>query len=771
MTCKLNAMALAVLSVLAACGGSHPPETKPRFQATITRTSYGIPHIEARDEAGLGYGIGYAYAEDNACLLASEVATVNGERARHFGAELDSSENPELAVNNLDSDFFFRQWNDGEIVRKAWEAQPAEVQALMRGYAAGFNRYLAQRGVAGLPQACRNGSWVRPITELDVIRLMRRTAMTATSWIGDIARTQPPGSAPLAAAAPRAGIRSIAPRLTASNAIAIGGDASADGAGMLLGQPHLPWGDAQRFYQLHLTIPGRMDVMGATLPGLPIVGIGFTKEFAWTHTTDTSAHSTVYALKLDENDPTRYIVDGKSRPMLRRTLSVPVKNADGSMGTRSRTLYSTEDGPLLTYPERMEWTRTTAYALRDANAENHRMVAQWYRMNVASSLTELKEANLRLAGNPWNNTIAADRAGNTLMMDVAPVANLPDDALEACLVPEQEELAQWGVFVLDGSRAACAWRNEAGAPQPGTVPASRLPLLERRDYVQNANDSAWLSNPAAPLTGFPTLVSRDSQPQGARTRLALSELQTRLGKGRLTLDDLRDMALNDKVYLAPLVLPDVLAWCGTGGATTADLAKGCAGLAAWTGDAGFAAGVGLPYFTALMSEVPPDADVWTVPSDPSDPVHTPRGLKYRDPGVAKALADRLADKVRQFDSAGIGANATLGDFQVSRRGGPAVPVHGGAGELGIFNTIDVSRAPQDGRFEVLGGTSYLQVVGFGPNGPRAQALLTYSQSSDPASPHHADQTRRFADRQWIALPFTPAEIAADPALRKETISE
>jgi len=169
--------------------------------------------------------------------------------------------------------------------------------------------------------------------------------------------------------------------------------------------------------------------------------------------------------------------------------------------------------------------------------------------------------------------------------------------------------------------------------------------------------------------------------------------------------------------------------------------------------------------------VPPDADVWTVPSDPSDPVHTPRGLKYRDPGVAKALADRLADKVRQFDSAGIGANATLGDFQVSRRGGPAVPVHGGAGELGIFNTIDVSRAPQDGRFEVLGGTSYLQVVGFGPNGPRAQALLTYSQSSDPASPHHADQTRRFADRQWIALPFTPAEIAADPALRKETISE
>ena len=50
--------------------------------ADIRRTTFGVPHIQAADERGLGYGIGYAYAQDNLCLLANEVVTVNGERSK-----------------------------------------------------------------------------------------------------------------------------------------------------------------------------------------------------------------------------------------------------------------------------------------------------------------------------------------------------------------------------------------------------------------------------------------------------------------------------------------------------------------------------------------------------------------------------------------------------------------------------------------------------------------------------------------------------------------
>src|SRR3546814_4665927 len=69
-----------------------------------------------------------------------------------------------------------------------------------------------------------------------------------------------------------------------SNAVALGKTATANGRGLLLGNPHYPWHGILRFYQMHLTIPGKMDVMGVSLPGVPAVAIGFTKDFAWSHT-------------------------------------------------------------------------------------------------------------------------------------------------------------------------------------------------------------------------------------------------------------------------------------------------------------------------------------------------------------------------------------------------------------------------------------------------------------------------------------------------------
>ena len=74
-------------------------------------------------------------------------------------------------------------------------------------------------------------------------------------------------------------------------------------------------------------------------------------------------------------------------------------------------------------------------------------------------------------------------------------------------------------------------------------------------------------------------------------------------------------------------------------------------------------------------------------------------------------------------------------------------------------------------YVVTTGTSYIQTVQFTDAGPNAQAFLSYSQSTNPASPHFADQTQRFSAKQWITLPFTEAAITADPAYRTTTISE
>ncbi|MGZ5266013.1 MAG: penicillin acylase family protein, partial [Caldimonas sp.] len=57
------------------------------------------------------------------------------------------------------------------------------------------------------------------------------------------------------------------------------------------------------------------------------------------------------------------------------------------------------------------------------------------------------------------------------------------------------------------------------------------------------------------------------------------------------------------------------------------------------------------------------------------------------------------------------------------------------------------------------GSSYIQTVTFDDRGPVAYAILTYSQSTDPASPHYADQTLLFSRKEWPALPFHPDDVA------------
>jgi acyl-homoserine-lactone acylase len=71
----------------------------------------------------------------------------------------------------------------------------------------------------------------------------------------------------------------------------------------------------------------------------------------------------------------------------------------------------------------------------------------------------------------------------------------------------------------------------------------------------------------------------------------------------------------------------------------------------------------------------------------------------------------------------------------------------------------------DKGYPVNYGTSFLMVVGFEDDGPQADAIMTYSASSDPASPWFADQTRMYARGQWRPVLFRPEAIQRDPALK------
>lgn len=726
--------------------------------AQIRRTSFGVPHIVAKDERGLGYGIGYAYAQDNVCLLANEVLTVSGERSRYFGAKGKTIEQRD----NLASDLFFTWLNTPAALGAFLQAQPAPVRDLLEGYAAGFNRALAERRSQGLPAECAKGDWVRPITSQDLVKLTRR--LLAEGGVGQfveaLAGAQPPAlssqhGAPDFASALARQARFASER--GSNAVAVGSQRSANGRGLLLANPHFPWMGGMRFYQMQLTIPGQLDVMGAALPGLPVVNIGFNRHLAWTHTVDTSNHFTLYRLELDPKDPTRYLLDGKSLPLSRQTVSVTVKAEDGSLSQVERQVYSSKFGPVVQWPGRLDWDARAAYSLRDANLENTRVLQQWYRINHADSLDALKGSVEQLQGIPWVNTLAVDEGGRALYLNQSVVPYVDQQLLSACSNPK----ASGRLVVLDGSRSACQWKVDAQAAQPGIFPARLLPSLERKDFVQNSNDPAWMANPAQPLTGYSPLVSRNDQPLGMRGRFALHRLQ---GTAKLGIDDLQHMVTDDEVYLASLLLPDLLAWCK---GAAADLQPVCASLVAWNGKADLDSGIGLVHFQNMFEALAAHPESWRVAFDPADPQHTPRGLAVEQAAVRKLLREAALASLQQVSESGVGRDSQWGQVQQAIDG---TPVPGGPQGLGVYNAIhSVPHGP--GKRLVLSGTSYLQLVSFTDQGPQARGLLAFSQSSEAGSAHAHDQTKAFSAKQLAVIPFTEAQIKADPEYREYVISE
>jgi acyl-homoserine-lactone acylase len=73
-------------------------------------------------------------------------------------------------------------------------------------------------------------------------------------------------------------------------------------------------------------------------------------------------------------------------------------------------------------------------------------------------------------------------------------------------------------------------------------------------------------------------------------------------------------------------------------------------------------------------------------------------------------------------------------------------------------------------YPVAYGSSYVMVVEMTAKGPQGQAILTYSQSSDPASGHFADQTQLFSQRKFRPMLWADGDIEKDAAYLLQSIA-
>ena len=806
-TPTLTLLTVAVSLGLSSCSDNDDKVTSTAipvtYSADIQRTEFGIPHITANDYKGLGYGVGYAFAEDNLCSLAREVVVARGESMLYLGDE-----------GNLASDAFYTWYNSPERKAKFLAAQDPETIDAVTGYAAGYSRYLRDKGVANVDPTCANAAWVREITLDDLLTVYGKANLRGglSPFLGPIVKAAPPtnptgieGSSRMRSVAPSNPVVESAPEFDmdavdamsgGSNAYAFGSEVTGTSSGVMYGNPHEPWEGVQRFYQFHLTIPGEIDVMGSAQQGQPFINIGFNKDVAWSHTVSTANRYTLYQLNLVDGNPLKYkyevspgVVEERDIREDKVTIQLPNNKEE------EHIIYVSQYGPMLAANEinpnlpLPSWgDNNLAFTIRDAASENPRALNQWRSMNKATSVEDLRDRMQSILGLGFINTIATDRNGKALYADISTVPNVTKSKLEECGfnagIALRTLISFANIPALNGSNAACEWGVDIDSPQAGIFGPSNLPFLIRDDYVANSNDSYWLSNLEEPLTGFSPMLRRrltpflgatpvDGVPLLMRSRMGLVQIQDRLnnrdglGGNSFNLDNMQDVIYGNRSYVAELVLDDVLADCQANpnlpltGGNTIDATTACSILSNWDRRNNLDSKGAHVFreFWRNVSFAETTDTIFSVKFDVNDPVNTPRGLI-----INTNTRTALGDAIKFFQDKNIALDASLADLQYIFDAGnnnERIPMHGGFGREGVFNVAEPrgTRANDGANYVINFGPTYMQTVTFDNNGPIAEALLGYSQASDTSRPFHRDQSRRYSDKNWIRLPFSTNEVA------------
>lgn len=799
-------LALSLSALVMACSDTTdesdevpPVEPTVTYKADIVWTEYGIPHVTSDTWGGVGYGYAYAYAQHNYCVVMKEFVRAKGESARYLGDE-----------GSINDDFTYKLFNDDERIERIFiDSADQYLLDVVNGYAAGLNRYLNETGVDNLAEGeegCRGAEWVREVDIYDVARGMHKSILRASAEpLADFTvAVTPPDQ--LAALSPEdvsqareliAGIPGIdivegmdmpQPEEFGSNAYAVGEQGSQSSAGVLLGNPHFPFQGPSRFYASHLTVTGEYDVMGSALAGLPLIVIGFNKDVAWSHTVSTATRFTFYELELNPDNPMEYIYDGEFREITSQTVSAEQLAEDGSVETVEHTFYFSHYGPIVDLGTVTAvlggWPNGvgTLLTYRDANLDNLRGIDQWVKMGQSTNLTEFKE-NLRPVGIPWVNTIAAERGGDAFYGDISTTPNVSVAQYDSCIRGTlQSLLTDFGFTTMDGSDSDCEWGNDENTAE-GVFGYDSLPKLETREYAANSNDSYWLSNPRMLLEGFSPVIGDEGVQQSIRTRQAFVQADERLagtdglGEPGFNIDNMRELLFGSRSLAAELVMDDVITICSAvddwsenaSGEGISLTEQACNLLSAWDRTS-LVDSVGTHIFYEFWAVLRGTDDLWAVPFDATDPVNTPRDLNTENVDVVEAVKQALADAVNTLSAAGIAMDVPWGEVQFDEKNGTRYPMHGASGGIG-FSVITSSLVDGEGYSNIRHGNSYMQAVTWDETDcPDAYAIVSYSQSTDPASDNYADSTELYSNGGWVDMPF--CEAARDEQeVRRESIEE
>ena len=716
-------IALGALTIPLLLGAVRPVVSD---EPTIRRTEYGVVHIDAGTFRGAGIGLGYTQAEDYGVRVILSLVRAKGWMGRTFGKD------------SLESDFAAQRVH--ARVQETYHLLDPDTRAMYDGFAEGVNRFIRHHQ-GELP------SWAQPVFHGHdvaagdigtanvtaarnlVVRWLRRDSVSrggapdgAAPESGAFGFGDPiTRSTPDVAAKPVLGSDAD----VGSNAWALAPTRTTSGRAILLRNPHLNWNAG--YWEAHVTVPGKLDFYGDFRIGsaFSVVG-GFNASLGWATTNNATDLDEVYELDLDPTAPDAYRFDGTSVPVRYDVATVQYRDGD-SLATATRRVATTPLGPVV------HRTASKLYVVRAGPEGEYRAGAQFLAMMRARSLAEWKRA-LAMRARATSNLTYADRDGNILTIWMASIPRLPHaSGRDSVPIPATGSADIWTRLITLDS-----------LPQVQNPPGG---------YVHNENDAPHFANLRALLD---TARYPDNVERGELRLRSQHALQLIANTKKFSLEEVVRRKHSYRMLLADRVKDDLLRTVKTSApAGDSTLRRAAAVLQAWDNTVAPESRGGLLFETWWRRYQQQARDTaFAVKWSWRELTTSPRGLGQPEKAL-QSLQWAALEMLRKYGA----LDVTWGDIHRVRRGNVDVPVGGCSGALGCFRVLTYEEQP-DGKRIANSGDGWVLAVEFGARAPRAYSVLAYGQSTDPASPNHADQAAMFARGEMKPVRFLAKDVLA-----------
>jgi penicillin amidase len=500
---------------------------------TITRDDRGVPWIEAQSATDAYVALGYVHAQDRLFQM---------ELMRRIGQGRLSEI---LGPLGLSTDKFMRTLG---VYRSAANSIPyldPETLAAAKAYADGVNAFLMEREKS-LPWEFKllfiepelwqiadsivwqklmglqlSGNWSEELGRAAIIAKIG-PERAAQLW-PDVPANFPTTLASLPLdfiTALHAAITDVVQPTLASNIWVVGPNRTDTGRPYLANDPHLNFQSPNLWYLAGLSYPG-VNLVGATVPGVPFHLLGHNGNVAWGFTTTHGDTQDLFIETLAGDGKSYRTPDG-DQLFEERIEVIQVRFGE----PQTLTVRTTRHGPVISdiLPEVKD--KVLALSATLLSPEDHSTDAI-YRMARAQTAADFLHEAKRFQA-PQQNLMFADIQGNIGYLAVG-------------RIPVRKDPACDGLLPADGAAGTCDW--------VGFAPFESQPqsLNPQTDLLVNANNQIVPDN-------YPVMIAKE-WPEGYRAKRIEQILAGRAG---LSFNDMRNLQQDTVSLMSQELLPVLL---------------------------------------------------------------------------------------------------------------------------------------------------------------------------------------------------------------------